>query len=100
MYYRLDRKNKVAIPCSPCEGPLQFGTDRVVRQDTLPGGVFVSTVFIVLDHAVFNEEPLLFETMVFDDYDYRETRRYSTWAEAEQGHSEVVTSILAKYPTL
>lgn len=78
------------------------GTDRHVATTTLESGVFVSTVFLGVDHSwVENGPPILFETMVFDPRkprldqwleDY--TRRYATWEEAEAGHKEVVEEVL------
>jgi hypothetical protein len=100
MYYRLDRQNKVALPClTPDEGLEQFSPklNRVIKQETLPGGIRVSTVFLVMDHAFLDdEEPQLFETLVFNDYGSGEMRRYSTWAEAEQGHDEIVAKLMAE----
>jgi len=64
---------------------------RIVKQDFLPNGYYVSTVFLGLDHNLTGKgKPLLFETMIFDHliegkhdlYQYR----YSTWKEAMQGH--------------
>lgn len=38
---------------------------RIVRQDTI-GDVFISTVFLGLDHGIgLSEHPILWETMVF-----------------------------------
>lgn len=57
-------------------------------------GVVVSTVFLGMDHrySIYGEgEPLLFETMVFNDYgDDGTQERYSTWEEAEAGHARIV----------
>jgi len=71
---------------------LRIGTDewRVAKTD-LPGDVFVSTVFLGLDHGFGRPgPPILFETMVFggpmDDYQ----ERYATWDEAEAGHERIV----------
>lgn len=68
--------------------------DRVVRQDSLSGGVMVSTVFLGIDHSMGGKTPLLFETMVFgsDWSDY--TRRYTSWDEAEIGHYETLAMVL------
>lgn len=59
--------------------------ERIVAQVTI-GEVFVSTVFLGLDHNWGAGAPLLFETMVFggefDQYQYR----YATWDEAVAGH--------------
>lgn len=73
--------------------------NRVVQQDDV-GTLFVSTVFLGIDHRFGGEgPPLLFETMIFGEPEPKELfgkvceirpdldmYRYSTWAEAEQGH--------------
>jgi hypothetical protein len=75
--------------------------DRRVAKTILEGGVFVSTVFLGVDHSWGGfGPPILFETMVFDPgkpeleqclEDY--TRRYTTWEEAEAGHRETVKQL-------
>jgi hypothetical protein len=69
-------------------------TDRHVAVTEIAAGVVVSTVFLGLDHrhSVFGEgPPILFETMVFNDYgDDGTQERYSTWDEAEAGHARIV----------
>jgi hypothetical protein len=70
------------------------GKKRVVKQETLPNGKWVSTVFLGLDHN-FREggKPLLFETMVFPSQESMQELdmdRYSTWEEAESGHKKMV----------
>lgn len=67
--------------------------DRVIKQETLPNGKWVSTVFLGLDHSFGQGKPLLFETMVFktkDNLDEIDGTRYSTWEEAEKGHKRMV----------
>lgn len=53
-------------------------------------GVRISTVFLDLDHQFWKGPPLLFETMVFGGPNNQDCIRYSTWDEAEKGHSEIV----------
>ena len=64
---------------------------RVVQQ-TEVGGHFVSTVWLGLDHSFGGGAPLIFETMICapsgEWLDYQE--RYSTKAEAEEGHKRAV----------
>lgn len=59
------------------------------------GDVWVSTVFIGLDHNFFGEgPPVLFETLAFVNHQSAETlafARYSTWEEAEAGHGAAVS---------
>lgn len=60
-------------------------------------GTSVSTVFLGIDHNHFGGSPLLFETMVFNDYgDDGTQQRYSTWEEAEAGHARIVAEQKAK----
>jgi len=40
-------------------------TDRIVAKTDIDGEVEVSTVFLGLDHAVWDGPPMLFETMIF-----------------------------------
>lgn len=72
--------------------------DRTVACTHIPPNLLVSTVFLAIDHSFGTGPPLLFETMVF----LNETRpydkggyqnRYTTWAEAEKGHAEVVAEL-------
>ncbi len=55
-------------------------------------GTSVSTVFLVMDHrhTEGDENPILFETMIFKDKDDGGSgeycMRYETWEEAEEGH--------------
>lgn len=55
--------------------------------------IFVSTVFLGLDHNHWGGKPILFETMVFggkyDDFQHR----YHTWDEAAKKHKEVVEMV-------
>jgi hypothetical protein len=51
----------------------------------------VSTVFLGIDHNYGRGDPVLFETMTFGGPLDSEQRRYSTYSEAERGHSEAVT---------
>ena len=64
------------------------------------GALDVSTVFLGVDHNFrSNGDPILFETMVFGPVDSRfevdevETRRYSTWDQAEVGHKLTVARL-------
>ena len=67
--------------------------DRIVRQQTLKNGRFVSTVFLGIDHNFGAGKPLLFETMVFPSkggYGELDVDRYSSYKEAEKGHKLMV----------
>jgi hypothetical protein len=61
---------------------------RIVRQDVLWNGVFLSTVWLGLDHRLFGDgPPLIFETMAFDFVGEDVLQeRYATLDDAERGH--------------
>jgi hypothetical protein len=96
----------------PVDNVLEWGrwfetADRIVKQETLPNGIWVSTVFLGLDMAYSfapNHKPLIFETMAFAKnkryfkiggrrkyfHEDLDQNRYSTWEEAEVGHKAMV----------
>jgi hypothetical protein len=85
-HYVLDGRNPV--PTDLMTWARWFETaDRHVACDYV-GPIYVSTVFLGLDHSWGRGPPLLFETMVFADDDAHDLicRRYSTWEQAERGH--------------
>jgi len=86
-----------------CNDLLKWGNwfetaNRVVKQELLKNKVFVSTVFLGLDHNFSGKgKPLLFETMVFNHNKKGMLRRVdldmnrcSTWEEAEKMHKKMV----------
>jgi len=65
---------------------------KVLRQEHLPGGKWISTVWLGLDHSFSGPPPLIFETMVFatrNELSGLDQRRYSTEALALTGHEEM-----------
>lgn len=74
----------------PCRRTLAWG--RWFEKERYPigrdyiGDVRVSTVFLGIDHS-------LFETMIFGGERSEETHRYKTWDEARQGHLAIVGSL-------
>ena len=72
--------------------------ERIVAKSNC-GGVFVSTVFLGINHQFGEGLPLLFETMVFGE---NMMERYSTWDEAVNGHERMCQKVrkqLAKSKT-
>jgi len=62
---------------------------KVVQQDTLENGRWVSTVWLGMNMQYGEGPPLIFETMVFPSHgNYSELycERYATEAQARQGH--------------
>jgi hypothetical protein len=104
-YYKLI--GRLAVPCSMEEWAGSGAAMPFRVEQTEVGPMFVSTVFLGLDHN-WSMEPdapaILFETMIFGadadmtpptnlrelllGSDYQ--RRYATWDEAEKGHAEAV----------
>jgi len=83
---------------------LEDNNYKVIKQETLPDGTGVSTVWLGLDHQFGKGKPLIFETMVFSKYykkysfrgkeyksrDSLDMERYSTLKEAREGHKKMV----------
>ncbi len=71
----------------------EYSNDQRIVGRTEVGDLTISTVFLGLDHNwAFGGPPLLFETMIFRGakaLNYQ--KRYSTWAEAEEGHAHAIT---------
>lgn len=66
--------------------------NRVVCRTQITKDVFVSTIFLGIDHnfSQENSQPILFETMIFGGERDGECIRYSTWNEAKTGHEKIV----------
>lgn len=69
--------------------------DRTVKKSA-EGDVWVSTVFLGLDHSFGGKKPILFETMVFGGLYDQYQERYSTWKEAEAGHKKMCLKAFKK----
>ena len=71
-------------------------TDRIVKREYV-GDVFISTVFLGVDHSgTLDGPPILFETKIFGgDYDGL-IERYSTFEEAKAGHKRIKKSLKVK----
>ena len=66
---------------------------RVVAQEELKNGRWVSTVWLGLDHSFGAGKPMIFETTVFPKtgvYGDIDMARYATQREALQGHKKMV----------
>jgi hypothetical protein len=73
--------------------------ERIVAHDTFKvdgGEVFISTVFLGLDHSLCGGVPMIFETMVFGgDHDGKQWR-CSTWDQAVSQHKTALNEVLPK----
>ena len=87
-------KGKKAVRCHDLfEWARWFESSVRTIIKTRHGDVEVSTIFLGLDHSFDGKKPLLFETMVFGGPSNGDTKRYSTWEQAESGHIEMVKKI-------
>lgn len=92
VYYLLDVNKKPYPVYNHLEFAKLYRNDssRIVEQTTLLGDVKVSTVFLGIDHSfLLEDEPVLFETMVFGGEEDMYCQRYATWDAAAQGHKRV-----------
>jgi hypothetical protein len=89
MYY--DRQGN-PITMEEWGAALASGADRHVAETTV-GDVWVSTVWLGLDHSWDDGPPLIFETMVFGGPCNEEMHRYSTEVQALAGHDQMVARV-------
>lgn len=67
------------------------GDERIVGKTPLADDVMVSTVFLGLDHRFYDDgPPVLWETMIFRGPHDGEQWRYTSRAEALEGHTAAV----------
>lgn len=99
MHYKL--LGKIVVPAKDV---LDWATwcqsnSRIVRQDHI-GPLFVSTVFLGLDHDFTGKgPPLVFETMIFDGNDDAYQTRCATWHEAEFMHEAALVEARQRLAT-
>ena len=77
----------------------RWNQQRSILHEEVAPGLFVSTIFLGIDHSYSidpDHTPLLFETMVFNDYEAGDQWRYHTYDEAVAGHAAVVEMIRAR----
>ena len=92
MHYILKDKKPVLVDLMTWAR--QFDDANRIVEKTDIGTVFISTVFLGLDHNYGDEgPPILFETLVFGGALDGEMDRYATWDEAVVGHKEMVARV-------
>jgi hypothetical protein len=93
MLYVLDADNRVhRAPLLEWAEWFETATNRVIGQ-THVGRVYVSTVFLGIDHSFGVGRPVLFETMVFGGPMDGEQWRWETYTQAQMGHRVAVASV-------
>jgi hypothetical protein len=95
-WYKLHHRKPVLCKFSMVDEPEKFAkecaykTSNKVRVKYI-GNVKISTVFLPINHAFNDSEPILFETMVFGpDNGAKLIARASTWREALNMHKKAV----------
>jgi len=91
MWYILDKENKPvkSTIIQHSEWIEANPEKKVVKQENV-GDIFVSTVFLGLDHAWNSDVPVLWETMIFGgEYDQYQDR-YTSVEGALKGHKKAL----------
>jgi hypothetical protein len=95
-WYILD-ENQNPIPAKSFDEWLTWMEDSNKRiiEETEGDNLRLVTFFLGINHSTYSDpEPILFETMIYKDYQYKKTSkilcRYHTLAEAKKGHAEYV----------
>lgn len=71
---------------------VRTGIGYTVKRDTV-GSVCVSTVFLSSDHRYDENEPVLWETMIFGGDRNEDFVRYTSEADAIAGHNKIIKEL-------
>jgi len=92
MWYKLDKNNKV-IPCKNSieyiKWEIKYPDRKTVKQQHI-GDVYISTVFLGLNHGYNGKKPILWETMIFGGKHDQYQVRYASYDDAVKGHEIAV----------
>ena len=94
-WYILDENNKPVKATSIMEAAdwMEKNPERkAVKQEHI-GDIFISTVFLGLDHAWDSDVPVLWETMIFGGEHDQYQDRYTSVEDALEGHQTALTLI-------
>lgn len=88
MWYKLDKNNR-PIPCKNSNEYMKWETKnldkKAIRQQHVDD-VYISTVFLGLDHGFGGKNPVLWETMIFGGEHDQYQERYISYQDALEGH--------------
>jgi hypothetical protein len=94
MWYILDKDNKpVKSTIIQHSEWLEANPERKAVKQEHVGDVWVSTVFLGLDHAWDSDIPVLWETMIFGGEHDQYQDRYTSVEDALEGHQTALTLI-------
>lgn len=93
MFYLLDSERNVVAINDPVAWTKLWDTlDRAVGWTEVAPGIIVQTMFVGVRRGTSKAgEPLVFESVIFDDYGDKKVTLYPTWEAAERGHERLVT---------
>lgn len=94
MYWTLDGHKPV--PCTLRQWGELYGRDQEDKRrlaSTYIDDVWISTVFLGIDHGWASNVPILFETMAFGGPIDQYQDRYATWDEAIAGHERMCEAV-------
>jgi hypothetical protein len=95
MWYTLDENNKPIASSSIIEASEWMENNpekKAVKQEKI-GDVFISTVFLGLNHAWNSDIPVLWETMIFGGEHDQYQDRYTSYEDALEGHKKALDLI-------
>lgn len=95
MWYTLDENNKPVASASVIEAATWLDKNpekKAVKQEHI-GDIFISTVFLGLDHAWESDIPVLWETMIFGGEHDQYQERYTSVEEALEGHQTALNLV-------
>ena len=94
MWYILDENNipVIANINAYVDWEEAYPEKRAVKQERV-GKIFISTVFLGLDHAWDSDIPVLWETMIFGGEHDQYQDRYTSHEDALEGHKLALTLI-------
>jgi hypothetical protein len=94
MWYILDKDNKpVKSTIIQHSEWIEANPERkAVKQEHI-GDIFISTVFLGLDHSWNSDIPVLWETMIFGGEHDQYQDRYTSYEDALEGHKLALTLI-------
>jgi hypothetical protein len=96
-WYTLDDDNN-PVPSTgleSCEWMDENPERKAVKQDTVDD-VYISTVFLGLDHAWNSDIPVLWETMIFGGEHDQCQERYTSYEDALEGHEKALNLVNQK----
>jgi hypothetical protein len=93
-WYILDENNK-PIPSTivDCGKWLEKNPERKAVKQEHVGDIFISTVFLGLDHSWQSDVPVLWETMIFGGEHDQYQDRYTSVEDALEGHQTALNLV-------